>query len=97
MSQDSIRPAREPAERSYRRWTVRAFFEPRDVWIGVYWTWAEAGPDGRDFRVYVCILPCLPILVTRHALEAGMIACRYTGRPPCPRCRQLARTESEER
>lgn len=29
------------------------FFEPRDLWVGVYWTHG---------RVYVCLLPTLPIL-----------------------------------
>jgi hypothetical protein len=38
----------------------------------------------------VALVPCA-------YMEAGMIACRYAGRAPCPRCRQLARTESEER
>lgn len=31
-------------------------FEPRDIWIGVYWNREE------DYsEVYVCILPMLPI------------------------------------
>lgn len=32
--------------------TIR--FEPRDVWVGVFW---DRQPDG--LHVYVCPLPCL--------------------------------------
>jgi hypothetical protein len=38
---------------------VRLLLEPRDLWVGIYWTWAEEG-----LRIYVCLVPCLPILVT---------------------------------
>lgn len=42
---------------------IRAFFEPKDVWIGVYvhGEYWEAGD--RRWRVYICLLPCLPIMV----------------------------------
>lgn len=30
-------------------------FEPRDLWIGVYWTLAP-----NHWHVYVCFVPCLP-------------------------------------
>ena len=44
--------------------SARLFFEPRDIWVGVYvkapyrakgWTWRE---------IYVCLMPCLPLLIT---------------------------------
>ena len=31
-------------------------FEPRDMWIGVYW---KRFPSAID--LFICILPCLPI------------------------------------
>lgn len=40
----------------YRR--TRLFFEPRDIWIGVYW---KRYPKALD--IYICLLPCLPINV----------------------------------
>jgi hypothetical protein len=58
------------------RVTVRLLFEPRDVWVGVFWNRAiEKVPDGSDgvgrrtFRfdrfllVYVTLVPCLPVCV----------------------------------
>lgn len=38
---------------------ARIFFEPRDIWVGVFW-------DRRDdgLRLYICIVPCVPILLT---------------------------------
>lgn len=41
-----------------RRLTVRLLWEPRDMWIGVFTNRANG------FRlVYVCLLPCLPIVL----------------------------------
>lgn len=39
-----------------RRLSLRVIWDPRDLWIGLYW-------DGTkdDWRVYLCFLPCLPI------------------------------------
>jgi hypothetical protein len=34
--------------------TIR--FVPRDCWVGVYWD---------DYRVYICLLPCFPIIIDR--------------------------------
>lgn len=34
-------------------------FEPRDLWIGVYWNRPYWG-----LEVYICIVPCLPIKLT---------------------------------
>ena len=38
-------------------------FEPRDLWIGVFWDIKFAGyPAHRLLYVYVCIVPMFPIL-----------------------------------
>jgi hypothetical protein len=48
------------------RWSIHAFFEPRDIWIGVYWTRdLSLSPAGTRLRVYICLLPCLPVLLER--------------------------------
>ena len=42
-----------------RRWSRGAVFlkwEPKDMWLGVYWT-----RNGLARHVYICILPCLPL------------------------------------
>ena len=39
--------------------SVKLLLEPRDIWVGIYWTPQH---DSRDhFFVYLCLLPCLPI------------------------------------
>jgi hypothetical protein len=52
---------------------VRWMVELRDLWVGVYWTHESHLVDPRlrsshdrrhEFRVYVCLLPCLPIRFT---------------------------------
>jgi hypothetical protein len=40
--------------------SVRLKFEPRDLWIGLYWT-----RDERGLSFYVCLLPMLPIILRR--------------------------------
>jgi hypothetical protein len=36
---------------------VQVYFEPRDVWVGVYWTRNAFS----ELVVYVCLVPMLPI------------------------------------
>jgi hypothetical protein len=44
-------------------WTVRLLFEPRDLWVGVYWDRIyEVYEQGYD--LYICLLPMLPIKVS---------------------------------
>jgi hypothetical protein len=40
--------------------TVRLLWEPRDLWLGVY-------RDPTKRRTYICLLPCLPIVIERPA------------------------------
>lgn len=37
-------------------WSLALKFDPRDVWVGVYWN-----PNPGRLDVYVCLLPLLPI------------------------------------
>lgn len=56
-----------------QRYSVRVKFEKRDAWIGLYWnkTYAKdpRDPEGRQstfaMRVYICLVPFLPIIVQR--------------------------------
>lgn len=37
-------------------------FEPRDIWIGVYWDYTKSNEiKYHALRIYICIIPCLPI------------------------------------
>jgi hypothetical protein len=41
---------------------IRLLFEPRDVWVGVFWTRLRFyDPPRRRWDVYVCLVPMLPI------------------------------------
>ena len=40
-----------------RRWSLRLLWEPRDAWVGVYWTKGQI----HEWFFYVCLLPCLPL------------------------------------
>lgn len=58
--------ARDIVRRHPGRLTVALLFEPRDWWIGLYVgkSWWEMGRRYRE--VYICLLPCLPILIAWH-------------------------------
>lgn len=47
------------------RFAVRWLFEPRDLWLGVFWnvTRARVGSEGvaTFLLVYVCVVPLLPV------------------------------------
>jgi hypothetical protein len=52
---------------------VRIKFEPRDCWVGVYWTHdgydcfrAAINKYGCSYAVYVCLVPCFPIVIRWH-------------------------------
>ena len=37
--------------------SIRVLWEPRDCWVGVFWRRSKL-----RWQVYVCLVPCLPIL-----------------------------------
>lgn len=47
-----------------RSWRLRLQFEPRDLWVGVFWR-TEQVTAGRLTTWWICVVPCLPIVVTR--------------------------------
>ena len=50
-----------------RRWSVRVLWEPRDLWIGIYWNHERHnGFITETLDIYVCLVPCLPIRFTRE-------------------------------
>ncbi len=46
------------------RWRWRLDYEPRDMWIGVYWKRHDQSSP-LCFSFYVCLVPCFPIKVRR--------------------------------
>jgi hypothetical protein len=54
-----VRQCRSCWDDAPRRLTIRWFFEPRDIWIGVFWD--RAIDD--SLKVYVCLIPMLPLLL----------------------------------
>lgn len=46
---------------------VFCIFEPRDLWIGIFWRRVLLQVRNRwQYRAYVCLLPCLPIVIEWH-------------------------------
>lgn len=41
---------------------VRWLFEPRDLWVGVYWDIGSKAMYSK-LSVYICLLPMLPIRI----------------------------------
>jgi len=63
------------------------YWEPRDIWLGVYWTWGVSNgrfPGDEDVadrtEVYICLVPCFPIKLTWYYDEPGW-SDRYGKRP----------------
>ena len=40
-------------------WNLKLKFEPRDVWIGLYWNY-NAGPPN-ELDLYLCLVPFFPL------------------------------------
>ncbi len=47
------------------RWWIDlvGLYEPRDLWIGLYWDKAYFHPDSSyyGYHVYLCLIPCFPL------------------------------------
>ena len=41
---------------------IEVCFEPRDLWVGCFWN-----RTGEGLKIYVCLMPCLPVIVTFRA------------------------------
>lgn len=42
---------------------LRVEWEPRDLWLGIYWTWDLDEPTRwTRWRIYLCLLPTVPII-----------------------------------
>ncbi len=47
---------------------AKVIFEPRDLWIGVYWNADDEGYSlgvpARWIEIYICVIPTLPLKLT---------------------------------
>jgi len=49
---------------------AKVLFEPRDLWVGVYWDAHKSpGAFARSLTVYVCVVPMLPVKVSVRMLR----------------------------
>jgi len=46
-------------------------FEPRDLWIGVYWNRFECA-GGKYLDVYICLIPMFPICLHYAEMKQWM-------------------------
>lgn len=61
-------------QRGKRRWKVKLLWEPRDLWIGLYWTRITAHhPSADGMAFYICLIPCLPLKVSFNYGWQGFI------------------------
>lgn len=44
---------------------VQLIFEPRDLWMGVYYTLWQPAPAGQYYfcDIFICLVPCRPIKI----------------------------------
>lgn len=52
---------RKLLSRTFANVHVSLLFEPRDVWVGLYWDVQTAGNGA--LLVYVCLVPCVPVRI----------------------------------
>lgn len=55
---------------------IRLLWEPRDLWVGVYWDRPLPLDIGYGFKlrtlfIYVCLVPCLPIKITLTRVKSS--------------------------
>lgn len=54
---------------------IKVKFEPRDLWVGVFWdieefSWPHAPSKEysggyKILKIYICIIPCFPIIISK--------------------------------
>jgi hypothetical protein len=64
------------AEDDYRRVHLKAIFEPRDLWVGLYWKHDVQGWDGGWWEGWWFYLALLPTLVLRLNIDRSNRATR---------------------
>lgn len=43
--------------------SAKIIWEPRDLWLGLYWDVTRLGASFQAIKLYLCIVPCLPLRV----------------------------------
>ena len=56
----------------HRTWTLQIKWEPRDIWIGLYWEGGklEAIPIVA-YRFFLCVIPMIPVILTMQRSNIG--------------------------
>lgn len=69
---------------------VQIQWEPRNLWIGLFWRVNDHGDGSRFLHLYICILPLLLLHITiaRGEPKAGCLTCGESGIKACPQCDQ---------
>jgi hypothetical protein len=49
---------------------IALLFEPRDIWVGVYWDIQKRG-GWKELSIWICVLPTLPIRMFFVIFETG--------------------------
>ena len=50
---------------------IRLEFEPKNIWIGIYWTKKFDGfEEFSKFHCWICLIPCFPIHIIKENTRA---------------------------
>lgn len=47
-----------------RQWKIQIKWEPRDLWVGLYWT--RERNERNLWALYLCLVPCFPIVIKQY-------------------------------
>ena len=54
--------------------SAKIVWEPRDLWLGIYWDTSRLGNVLESVKIYLCVVPCLPLRLHWKRAWGGLFA-----------------------